>query len=273
MTSAPHWPVGQSCSRVRVPATFAIRSSNPPLATATTSAVYLPAAAPLIDEVVLTLAMARDLGLVLGVWAIAWAALTGLGVALMRPLGLDLRHARDVGDGFWLGLAFTILFVQLWHFALPLDGRTTLLLVGLGFAGLAWNQGAIRRACPPRRALPSTLARAAVAVAVVWIALRAIGPSSFYDTGMYHMPIVAWSNEFPVVAGLGNLHTDSPSTRRACSLPRSSTSGLSTAHRFTWPTACSSPPSRSRRCSRSPPRAVAWSRRRATSISSACFRW
>ena len=141
----------------------------------------------------------------LGTWSVAAAALVGIGGLALGWFGRRLESWRDLSTSVWLGVATTIGLAQLWSFLGPVDGVLTSLLLLLGAAGL-WRSrldlwSLVRRSGPP--SWPVVLG---TALLVTRIANRAIGPSRFYDTGMYHQPFVNWANAYAVVPGLGNLH-------------------------------------------------------------------
>jgi hypothetical protein len=130
-------------------------------------------------------------------------ALTFVGIGTLLQAGGPARATwRDVSTRFWLGIGGAMLVLQVWHLFLPVDGRAVLALVIPGIAGL-WR---MRREPVPlaggldaRRALLG-------GVLVAWVANRALGPTTLFDTGMYHQPVVAWTNSHAIVPGLGNLH-------------------------------------------------------------------
>ncbi len=137
---------------------------------------------------------------VLGIWAIAAIVLIGNGRLAQRMWGLRLDGWQGWSQAFWLGYGVAIAVLQLWHLALPVDARVLVVLSTLGLAG--WIRGPVGSAAPrldPRWALVGV-------IAIAWVANRALGPTALFDTGMYHHPSVAWSNAYPIVPGLGNLH-------------------------------------------------------------------
>jgi hypothetical protein len=141
--------------------------------------------------------------IVIVAWVAGWVMMVGIGVLVLRGLGGALRGWTDVSTSLWLGLAGTIAFLQLWHLVLPIDARAILVVAGAAAAGLWTSRGALVGL--PRIALPPGVF-VALALVLLWVANRGLGPSALYDTGMYHQPAVNWINAFAVVPGLGNLH-------------------------------------------------------------------
>jgi hypothetical protein len=155
--------------------------------------------------------LAGALGAVLLTWAIVYAALVGIGLAVRRWVDADVdtadqgRGADALSDAFWVGFAAVLLLLQLWHLVRPVDAVATALVLGGGLAAFAARRHA---AAAQLREMwrVSRVTRALAALAVIWIALRALGPMTLYDSGMYHVPFVTWAKSYAIVPGLGNLH-------------------------------------------------------------------
>lgn len=142
----------------------------------------------------------------LGWWVLLASVITGFGLALRRAMGLRLRNGGDALTAFWVGWALLIGFLQIWHLVRRVDPATLAAAVTLGAAGLAWNGRDL--AMVGRKCWPGGWACAAFILAAgFWTALRASGPILNYDTGLYHLAAVRWITTYPIVPGLGNLHT------------------------------------------------------------------
>lgn len=142
----------------------------------------------------------------LATWVVLTAVLSGWGLLLRRSFGLRTLCYEDADTCFWLGLGTVILFLQLWHFLLPIRWPATAAVIALGLAGIGANAGALGawlRQVRWRRVLPLA---GVVLVAASWVADRALLPVTAYDSGMYHIPVIEWTHAFPVVPGLANLH-------------------------------------------------------------------
>lgn len=143
------------------------------------------------------------LAAILATWAACLVALVGIGSLIRsftddRPLTTD-----DVFDSLWVGLAFTVAFLQIWHCFLPIDWRATI-VVAIGMAGVAarWRPLlAIGRSAVRRR---PRLAGVLVLLGI-WLANRATGPAEMGDSGNYHVAGIRWASEYAIVPGLGNL--------------------------------------------------------------------
>ncbi|MEP7346452.1 MAG: hypothetical protein ABI877_14370 [Gemmatimonadaceae bacterium] len=135
---------------------------------------------------------------ILATWGVLYVALAGIGLA--AQLWGTRSRPRAVGDAPWIGYAFVLLALQLWHLALPITPLTTVLLVGGGWAAAiayrdAWHGSTWTRTT-----------RVLAAGIVAWIALRAMGAVTLFDSGMYHIPFVNWAKSYAIVPGLANLH-------------------------------------------------------------------
>ncbi|MBU4460076.1 MAG: hypothetical protein KJ579_05870, partial [Verrucomicrobia bacterium] len=111
----------------------------------------------------------------------------------------------DEGGGWpvdvWAGWAAGTVFLQLWHFALPVDWRAA---VVVGLVGLA---GWMLRRRPASAEIAHAFATGAVCLVLYALLVRhSRSNPSVYDAGMYYYQAIRWINEYPVVFGLGNLN-------------------------------------------------------------------
>lgn len=142
--------------------------------------------------------------LVVGAWIVVGAALVGLGALVRRALGRPAESADDWLAGFWLGLAATIVVLQLWQLASPVDVRVLALLGALGALGIA-REGRAPWRLAARGVVRHAVAVAAFAAVTWWFALQALGGPRNGDSGLYHVPTTQWLLAFRLPPGLGNL--------------------------------------------------------------------
>lgn len=144
---------------------------------------------------------------IMATWLLAGFLLSGLGLLALRALRLQGPLDLDVGPtSFWLGFCVCLMFLQLWHLALPVGAPALGVLTAAGLAGwIAWRREAVAglRSVRWRRAAPLLVLIAGLGA---WAALQSLGPPRQYDTGMYHLPLVEWFERHAIVPGLGNLH-------------------------------------------------------------------
>jgi hypothetical protein len=140
---------------------------------------------------------------ILAAWAAVGLCLVGLGALVRTLLGRRPVGADDRLGDFWLGWATAIALLQAWQLAWPVDRRIAAILAVLGAVGLV-----------VARPSPATLARGvrrhAVAVlaflgVTTWLALQALGGPRNGDSGLYHVPTIAWHLAHRLPPGLGNL--------------------------------------------------------------------
>ena len=137
---------------------------------------------------------------IIATWAALYISLTGLGLATHHwSTG---SRPRGIGDSAWVGYACVLLALQLWHLFLPLGAIATVLVVGGGGAAAL----AYRDAWTGKMWTPGWGARLVAGIVIAWIAVRALGEMTLFDSGMYHVPFVNWAKAYPIVPGLANLH-------------------------------------------------------------------
>src|SRR5438105_1899315 len=144
---------------------------------------------------------------VLAGWAAVGALLYGLGCLVTRWLGPDRDEPVGPLVRFWLGWAAALGILQLWHFALPVDGRVYLVLAPLGALGLFGHRAALlengRRAVTSAR---GALGPAAVMLVAACAAALALHRPCNPDSCLYHINTIRWFEQHPIVPGLGNVH-------------------------------------------------------------------
>ena len=138
-------------------------------------------------------------------WAVAAIVVVGWGLLAQRAMGTRAGSLDDLLRAFWLGAVGWIGYLQIIHFVMPVGFQS--LMLGAGIAINGWLLSGRR----PVDLLLTTIRRhpvpaAFVGLVVVFLSGKALGPSTIYDTGLYHMQAVRWNQAFPVVPGLGNLH-------------------------------------------------------------------
>lgn len=142
---------------------------------------------------------------VFSAWAGMFLIFAGLGLFIRRSFGLRIQDAGGWLTSFWIGWAFVILILQLWHFQFRVDWRIFLLVSMIGMAGLLWNWKDLWY-LTKRRLPQKCFFLFVLLLTAAWLANRAIGPQIVYDSGLYHLNFVRWAASYPIVPGLGNLH-------------------------------------------------------------------
>lgn len=142
---------------------------------------------------------------VLSAWLVLFLIFTGLGLFIIRSFGRRIQHVEGLLISFWLGWAFVILILQLWHLQFPVDWRIFILISIIGTAGLFWNWKDLWHFAR-KNFLKKWPFFIFILLIAIWLANRAICLERLYDTGLYHLNSVHWAKAFPIVPGLGNLH-------------------------------------------------------------------
>lgn len=108
-----------------------------------------------------------------------------------------------------LGLAASLLFLEVWNFFAPINHASVGVLGGfaLGLAILLGRTviGVLRDWIRGFQAL----AAVSLLLLLLTVSLFGLGPSEHghYDTGLYYLNAIRWAREYPVVPGLANLHS------------------------------------------------------------------
>ena len=147
----------------------------------------------------------QPLSLLAGSWLSFFLLFSGLGLALMRILRLRILSGWRWLDCFWLGWALTLLILQLWHVAFPVDDLILLVMAAVA----AWSLWSARR---DLQAQLRTLRRERAFLLLfgaltLFFASRAIEMPTAYDTGWRDMQAVMWIDRYPIVPGLANLYS------------------------------------------------------------------
>ena len=80
------------------------------------------------------------MALILLVWFVLLIFFTGFGLFVLRCFKIK-RDQGSCVDLFWIGWAFVIFILQIWHLAFRIDYKAFLLVAAIGLAGIVWNWG------------------------------------------------------------------------------------------------------------------------------------
>lgn len=138
---------------------------------------------------------------ILFTWTILALVLIGLGSLVLRRFDTDFLLL----DAFWLGLAVSVVLLELWNFFRPVDPAIAILLCVAAAAGLFENRTPVSRWITEALSSSRWLTLLYVAM-VLFLAFRASGPCDYFDTGLYGWQAVHWIQAYPVVPGLANVH-------------------------------------------------------------------
>jgi hypothetical protein len=139
-------------------------------------------------------------------WAVLMAIACGIGLIFRRLFGLRMIDAQSLLASFWFGISLIVLFLQLWHLLFPIKWPAFAVLLAVGIGGLLGSATELRGWVDRTNWQKSYRLFLVLVIAGLWVADRAMGPCTAYDSGMYHFPTINWAKSFPIVPGLGNLH-------------------------------------------------------------------
>jgi hypothetical protein len=145
--------------------------------------------------------------IVLSMWLFLFVLFVGWGVLVARCFRLnpEYRTVEDYIKAFWLGWAYVIFIMQIWHLFLPVNHRAFILVLVTSIVGFVLGRKNIHLALGGERIWRYVLFLLLLPV-VATIGKIAILPPSAYDSGLYHLNMVRWTTTYPIVPGLGNLH-------------------------------------------------------------------
>ena len=129
----------------------------------------------------------------------------GLGWAGSQILRIDLPVKEKLFVLIWLGWAITLFLLQMLNLFIPINifSSAPFLILGV-ISAIAFlkNEGWKQEASTSSWIYPVLLA-----IATIWIAILSMSSPTIFDDGLYHFNSIRWLNEYPIVLGLGNLHS------------------------------------------------------------------
>lgn len=145
---------------------------------------------------------------ILGAYALFGLGFIGIGTWFYRLI--DKSHFSPAW-AFWAGWGITISILQIWHFLMPINDDIVTILILLGIMSILINYQLFLRVIFP--ITPTKFLWAILIILItIYIANRATYSTSDYtafgfDAGFYHLPVIEWFSQHPIIIGLGNVHT------------------------------------------------------------------
>ncbi len=133
-------------------------------------------------------------------WLVCIVLICGFGSIVPILFRLEINSIEKWFLSFWLGFSLIILFLQIWHFLFPVNDWARLTISIIALVGLVLNHHNLRITKTDFRVYPL------LGILIIWLANRSMG-EPVYDSGLYHLQAINWSSTFPIVPGLGNLHS------------------------------------------------------------------
>jgi hypothetical protein len=156
----------------------------------------------------------REILIALALYSILGLSYYGWGNALATILRVDHKTPDHLSMSIWLGWAFTLLLFQVINLVLPINAYVAIPLFLLGavlsITGLInWLKSLFK--CPrpftSTQIITTFLVTLFFLSVVIWVSARAMLPPTNYDSGLYHLTSIRWINSYPIIPGLGNLHS------------------------------------------------------------------
>ena len=149
------------------------------------------------------LGLIQPLSLIVGSWALLFLVFSGLGMAALRVAGQRVSSGGRWLDSFWVGWVLSLLILQIWHIAFPVNDAALLILAGCASASIVLSRSQL---APILRGLRNDKVFALLfGILLLWFASRAIEMPTAFDTGYRDIQAVLWTSAYAIVPGLGNL--------------------------------------------------------------------
>lgn len=143
-----------------------------------------------------------------GLYSVLGFSYLGWGRAVGRLLKVNASSLSGLLNSVWMGWAVTLLIFQILNFWFPINAYVALPVFGAGLILSLIGLKAINVVRPVR--IQNIWFIFVFFAFFVGIAVWAVKISMFlptnYDSGLYHFQVIRWTNEYPIVPGLGNLH-------------------------------------------------------------------
>ncbi len=148
-------------------------------------------------------ALISTMGLVLVSWFFLFFLFSGLGLIGQTILKKQINSGTDSLDAFWIGWSASLLILQLWHFAFPVNDFIFIILSFISVSSLVAHR---QQWIPIVRKLKQyPVFILIVTLMLLWFSSRALDMPTAYDTGFRDIQAVMWIDTYAIVPGLNNL--------------------------------------------------------------------
>ena len=130
----------------------------------------------------------------------------GIGLLVFHSSADSGLGIKDFFRLIWIGLAFSIGFLQIWHLFFPINLACLIVHILAALAGyILAHKNVIRaiRQLKWQNALPELMVMILTGIV---IGSFSIDGNLHFDHGMYHLQTVQWLENYAIVPGLGNVH-------------------------------------------------------------------
>ena len=125
-----------------------------------------------------------------------WGAMTSRVLSITKP---------SFSSNLIIGFVSVSFFIELLNFILPINWLVSLLFGCIGLLGAGSvinNKEKVKSFFKKHQKITFIL----FLILSYW-ALRVIKISTNYDTAAYHLQVIRWLNEYPIIPGVGNIHS------------------------------------------------------------------
>ena len=148
--------------------------------------------------------------LVLGTWIVAVALVILIGRFVPVLISPTAQGSARIRASIWWGLGICLSLILALSLVTPLHSGSA----AAGFAGAAVVLIALGYVLARRRggADRTTMTRGAWALGislvlvVAYLAFKALGPATNYDTGLYHLGAIKYAGDYATIPGLAHLY-------------------------------------------------------------------
>ena len=132
---------------------------------------------------------------------------------LATILRVNKVASDNLGLSIWLGWAFTLLLFQVFNFVFPITAYVAIPIFLLGTIIsipilVFWLRYILERHVHFNSTyITIPFISFCFLILAAWIASKAMLPPTNYDSGLYHLTAIRWINSYPIMPGLGNLHS------------------------------------------------------------------
>lgn len=150
-----------------------------------------------------------DLSLFWVIYLILFLAFYGWGRLLASSLKLQIdTDVSTICRTIWIGWLGVICLLQIIHFWFAIDIVVSLFIYGIGTilalpSFITYIKKQIQAQIPRSYIIYGVF----IFCFICWIASHSMLVPKNYDSGLYHFNVIRWNNSYPVIPGLGNLHS------------------------------------------------------------------
>lgn len=149
-----------------------------------------------------------ELIIIILIFGLISISLIGWGLTTVRILGLSAEHLLS-GHLIFVGLSSVLFMTNVLHWFMPVNWlMSTIICIGGLCLAISLGRSQLKSgfSCIAKKIKKFPLMSLAGMLLILMYVTRVFEPTAHGDAGLYHIPTVSWLNQYPIIAGLGNLH-------------------------------------------------------------------